>query len=145
MATQSNLSWGGVNICTPSDGYSGYGLRDQGFAAHTGFEYSIPNSAGRFKRVLGVSQTERTSPFYIFEGISQASSLANIASMLASLETAKSDVNSPHKTLSYSLGNAGGTYSETFCDCEFSPSKVWLDAYGRWYIEWTARFTKWGS
>lgn len=147
MAIQPALVWGSLAFCSPASGrVDKYDLTDQGVAAHDGFEYSIPNATGRFKRILGVSQRERTSPFYIFRGRTEGTP-GDFTAFFASLKNKKSDTTNPHKTLDYGIMNDAGDLQELFCDCEFSPQRFWLfgPAPGRFCLEWTAKFSKWGA
>lgn len=147
MATQPALVWGSLAFCSPlGSRVDSYDLTDRGVAAHDGFEYAIPNTTGRQKRILGVAQRERTSPFYIFRGRT-AGNQAYFTAFFEALKAAKSDTSTPHKTLFYGVCNGTTTYSENFCDCEFSPQRFWLfgTGSGTFCLEWTAKFSKWGA
>ena len=144
MAAQKTLTWNGITICDNTAARSGYAVREKHKAGDF-FEFAFPNSIGRFKRLTGSQNTAATSRTIEMTGTTyDASTLANLRAIVTSIGTALAST-SPHGTLSYGILDDATTQSETNMDCDFTVLRFWKNAPGNWFMEWSAKFTKWGA
>lgn len=150
MATQRTLSWNGVTICTPSAGKSWYNVTEQHKKGNF-FEFSFPNSVGRFKRLIGSENTADTSRTIEIAGTTFAANPAAVPGLAAIVTNigAVLSGSSPHGILSYGRMDVTGEITEANMDCDFTFSESWRNGKpadnGEYFLNWTAVFTKWGA
>lgn len=146
MAAQKTLSWNGVTICDNTLAKSGYFVTEKHKKGNF-FEFFFPNTTGRYKRLTGSQNTAASSRTIDISGTTYSASGSGIAPLrkiVTDIGTALASA-SPHGTLSYGILDDSTEQSETNMDCDFNVRRFWKSATGDWFMEWTARFTKWAA
>ena len=138
---QVNLKFGSLILCSPSSYKDGYIPVHQ--TRTIDYQHIvIPNTSGYILKAIGIGQNNDTCSKLEIEGQIQRDNLYTIQSIITQAELTQSDPDSCIADVSFSYINDSNTYTMTDTVMSFNPNKVWRDAEGKWYLNFTASFNQ---